>query len=547
YDFTSRQDFDFTSVTARYVDFVVVDNFFVEPGDGSVAGTDAGGDRVGLGEVAFPVPGGADAPTLDIDRVTGNAVLNNASTPDQVALDIAGYNILSAVGALDGAEWLSIAENYDADSGGSFDASNNWLVFGAEAGDIAEGSLGVATLDAGASVDLGNLWIPNPDEDVTIELLAADGSIVRIAVNFIGNNDAPFEVADLNFDGQIDALDWPIYRDGYRQDFAELSPAEAYQEGDLNYDGVNDVADFALFKSAFEAANGPGSFAALTGVPEPSTFVLAALPLAAIGLAKRRRLAVCAALAIATTFFSSSSTTLADVPFVVSHWPLDDNGNDAFGGNDGTATDVFFGEAGANANTGTSADFDGATSTIDVPYDPSLNPESFTVTVWALADVAADGFRSPITNRDDFMVGVSTHGYILYSNSGGSWDFWTGDGDPGWAALTGDPVTTGVWTHLALTFDAATNAKSLFIDGALAAQTFTQGYSQNGTVESENLHIGSGNDFGDQFYFDGLIDDVGVFDGVLTTDEIRNVADNGVAAFDLLRLKLEVDPDQGFA
>ena len=28
YDFTSRQDFDFTSVTARYVDMIVIDNFF---------------------------------------------------------------------------------------------------------------------------------------------------------------------------------------------------------------------------------------------------------------------------------------------------------------------------------------------------------------------------------------------------------------------------------------------------------------------------------------------------------------------------------------
>lgn len=41
------------SVTARYVEFTATDNFFMPPGNGS-AGEIPGGDRVGLGELAFP-------------------------------------------------------------------------------------------------------------------------------------------------------------------------------------------------------------------------------------------------------------------------------------------------------------------------------------------------------------------------------------------------------------------------------------------------------------------------------------------------------------
>ncbi|MGC6565188.1 MAG: PEP-CTERM sorting domain-containing protein [Akkermansiaceae bacterium] len=41
-------DFNQT-LNARYVEFTVIDNFFVAPGNGP----DAGGDRVGLGEVSF--------------------------------------------------------------------------------------------------------------------------------------------------------------------------------------------------------------------------------------------------------------------------------------------------------------------------------------------------------------------------------------------------------------------------------------------------------------------------------------------------------------
>ena len=65
-DDTARQSFAFNQlVTARYVEFTAVDNFFVAPGDGS-GGETAGGDRVGLGEIAFQVdaeiePGGGDA------------------------------------------------------------------------------------------------------------------------------------------------------------------------------------------------------------------------------------------------------------------------------------------------------------------------------------------------------------------------------------------------------------------------------------------------------------------------------------------------------
>lgn len=50
-----RQSFAFAqTLSARYVEFTVRDNFYVAPGDGTTGGL-AGGDRVGLGEIAFAV------------------------------------------------------------------------------------------------------------------------------------------------------------------------------------------------------------------------------------------------------------------------------------------------------------------------------------------------------------------------------------------------------------------------------------------------------------------------------------------------------------
>ena len=52
-DDIARQSNAFPSkINARYVQMTITDNYFVAPGDGSTGGL-AGGDRVGLGEVAF--------------------------------------------------------------------------------------------------------------------------------------------------------------------------------------------------------------------------------------------------------------------------------------------------------------------------------------------------------------------------------------------------------------------------------------------------------------------------------------------------------------
>ena len=210
---------------------------------------------------------------------------------------------------------------------------------------------------------------------------------------------------------------------------------------------------------------------------------------------------------------------------LVAWYPLDTDGSDASGnGHHGTVVGgtVDFGQAGANGATGLSAAFPN-NGHIDVPFSSALNPASFTVTLWANA-ASTNGFASPITSRDDVGGGVSTHGYILYNNNAGNWDFWTGDGNPGWDTLVGAPVATSTWTHLAISYDAGTNTKTLWVNGAVSAtDTAANQYSPNGTVESEPLHIGSGQDDGANFYFSGNIDDVTIWDEALDAAAINDI------------------------
>ena len=213
---------------------------------------------------------------------------------------------------------------------------------------------------------------------------------------------------------------------------------------------------------------------------------------------------------------------------LVAYWPLDTDAEDVVGGYDGfTSGGVVFGAEGAAAHSGSAAEFNGTSSTITVPYATALNPGSFTVAMWANADSVA-GFASAITSRDDDSDSVN--GYIIYNDSAGRWNFWTGGGGPSgsWPQLPGPPVQIGSWTHLAISYDAGSQTMRLHVNGALERSASGAGlYSPNGP-QTEDLHIGSGADNGRQFYFDGLLDDVGLWDEALTTARIQEVMNNGI-------------------
>lgn len=212
---------------------------------------------------------------------------------------------------------------------------------------------------------------------------------------------------------------------------------------------------------------------------------------------------------------------------LVAHWPLDGNAEDLLGNHNGSDSGVTFGVEGAANHTGTAAEFNGSNSTITVPFDSAINPESFTLSMWVNAD-STSGFASPITSRDD--TPGSVHGYLVYNDSSGNWNFWTGTGGPSgaWNQMSGGPVEVGSWTHLAVSYDDASQTKRLYVNGTLAGSNSAANlYSPNGP-QSENLHIGSGADNGGSFYFDGLIDDVALWNHALTPAEIEDVMTNGV-------------------
>lgn len=130
----------------------------------------------------------------------------------------------------------------------------------------------------------GNLYIGiNYNRDNAAKFVGAfDGRLDELVIwnevttsAFIPPNLPCGLFADVNGDCSLNGDDWTQFRSGQLFNMVGLTAAQAFSLGDLNGDFTNNHTDFVLFKSAFEAANGQGSFAAmLAQVPEPSTLLL---------------------------------------------------------------------------------------------------------------------------------------------------------------------------------------------------------------------------------------------------------------------------------
>ena len=212
---------------------------------------------------------------------------------------------------------------------------------------------------------------------------------------------------------------------------------------------------------------------------------------------------------------------------LIAHFPLDSDGNSSDGGfTASTVTDVTFGTAGANANTGTSATFNGSSSIIQHDWSAGLNPEgSFTLALWARSDGGAGAWHSPVTSRND--KNPDSQGYLIYDNSpSGVWTFWSGNGtvDGNWQALDGPAVDLGEWEHVAIVYDSTAEMKQLYVNGELAVEA-------NDVVapnDTKPWNIGAGGDTGTAYFFNGDIDDIGLWNRALSPEDIQVVMEQGV-------------------
>ncbi len=223
---------------------------------------------------------------------------------------------------------------------------------------------------------------------------------------------------------------------------------------------------------------------------------------------------------------------------LVGHWKLDEtsgtNAADATAnGNDGTLTNMSPPGDWVTGTKSGALDFDGGDDTVTVTNDPAIDTDNFTgltASAWIYPRTTGENSEGRIVDKSD-NTGALHDGWRFQLGDGGGPNRLSFTGEFSTTDLyhrSGDNVITlNTWQHVLVTWDkstTATNAK-IYVDGTEVPSYLTATDGVGTFTDTWDLYIG--NIDTPVRTFDGIIDDVRVYDRVLGADEITNLANGG--------------------
>lgn len=154
---------------------------------------------------------------------------------------------------------------------------------------------------------------------------------------------------------------------------------------------------------------------------------------------------------------------------------------------------------------------------ISIPDAPSLNPNAISIEAWIKADNwAANSWENVIVSKDGWATG--DQGYTLRAGANGTLSFNVSIAGT-WEEVTSPSgsMSTGEWYHVAGVYDGAT--MSVYINGELMNSISLTGNIVQGNYA---LHFGRiAYTVGGTRYFDGMIDEVRIWDGGIPQSSIQ--------------------------
>jgi len=209
-------------------------------------------------------------------------------------------------------------------------------------------------------------------------------------------------------------------------------------------------------------------------------------------------------------------------PDMVGWWPGDGNARDIQNANNGTLGN---GATFASGQVGQAFSFDGVDDQVVVPHNANQNgPGLITILGWVRRIASGHGW--PIANkRSSSNVGgytfETTHSPFAPDN-GLQWGIWIG-GTPHLLQTPANVLTVGSFQHVAATYDGAT--MRIYVDGVEKANMAVAGAIDPTT---DPFVIGR-NVVSPASTWNGVIDEVELFNRALSASEIRSIVNAGVA------------------
>lgn len=207
-------------------------------------------------------------------------------------------------------------------------------------------------------------------------------------------------------------------------------------------------------------------------------------------------------------------------PGIVGLWHLDEGtgltANDASGnGNHGTLINMDTSTCWVDGMFGTALEFDGIDDCVMVPDSSTLDGMSvLTVEAWIYIDKDYSGIS--YAGIVDKTAGATSRSYNLGLRSGKlEWGVVNASNTKVYKRDT-VVAPTGTWIYVVGTYDGATIR--LYKNGA----ELTTGTALTGTVQDSSTHMAFGQwpGGGGKWFFDGIVDEVRIWDGALTSGEI---------------------------
>jgi len=226
---------------------------------------------------------------------------------------------------------------------------------------------------------------------------------------------------------------------------------------------------------------------------------------------------------------SDEATITVNVFEIVNWWKLDETSGqmaeDSVGNSNGTLNNFPFDDSQwVEGKRDGGLEFDGEDDYVELGTLEALKGDSVTISAWT-KPYDASAYYSPLVMQSDYVDGDGL-GYNLCLASGEPY-FLLDDTATEW---TGDEISSNEWHHLAGTYD--NERLRMYCDGVLKSFAWYGGKSGCET----RAYIGYNRDWLNQndCYFNGIIDDVQVYNGAMDEDEIWDKMFYGTSKFSVL-------------